>query len=625
MGPERESHLGSAAEEVSQSLPGEQRVRIGRMDPTTGNPATLAIEGAPAEEGNYVARALSHAQAVKDALGFAAEQPPEFSPDPNVQRASSGARAVHLQQLYKGIPVYGAARTVRFRPDGAIVESVGSTVTVDEPRKVQPKVTVEEAVRRAAEHVANPDDDEWEQTDPFGQSLEPVGVDVSGFEPHVTAAFTDRPELPSVLEPGPFGAEIKANLIWFPLQQLTLAWEVLLTLGDYDSQYRVIVDAEGGEILLCKQLVKSVLGRGNVYRVHGGEDRQLVQFPIDLADHGLPIPDDLAVEFPDPWIEESSAVGNCVFAHLDDIGPTLDGILSEETVVFDPSDPVGDDQRILNIFFYNCVMHDYFYLLGFREREGNFQRDNLGRGGFASDRVDARSFGGEVRGTATMATPVDGRSPTMRMGFVSSTGRHTAFDSSVVFHEFMHGVTNRLVGGAMNVRALEDPQSSGMGEGWGDYVACTINNSTVVGDWVVDRPTGIRGFPYDSDFPDTFADLGTGRYVEEHSIGEIWCATLLEINRMIGPGLGVQLVVDALKLASANPSFLDMRDAVFAALESRLSSGQLTESEHGDALAGVWRAFARFGMGPGARSDGAFLSGIVADFTLPPGIEPLEE
>jgi extracellular elastinolytic metalloproteinase len=468
--------------------------------------------------------------------------------------------------------------------------------------------------------VATPDDDEWEGTDAFGEALEPVSVDVSDFEPEIITAFTDRPELPTVLAPGPFGAEIKANLIWFPLEQLTLAWEVILTLGDYESQYRCIVDAETGEILLCKQLVQSIAGRGNVYRVHGGEDRQLVDFPLALTEYGLPIPDDLADTFPDPWLENGSTVGNAVFAHLDDAGPTMDGDASGDAVVFDPADPSGDEQKILNIFFYNCVMHDFFYLLGFREREGNFQRDNLGRGGLGSDRVDARSFSGPVRGTASMATNVDGRSPTMRMGLVSSTDRHTAFDSSVVFHEFMHGVTNRLVGGPMNVRALDDPQSGGMGEGWGDYIACTINETNVVGDWVVDSPGGIRGFPYDSDFPDTFADLGTGRYDEVHNIGEIWCATLLEMNRSIGTLLAVQLVVDALKLAPANPSFLDMRDAILAALDGRLEASQLTEAEHQDALVGIWQVFSRFGMGPAAQSEGAFLSGIVADFELPPGI-----
>ena len=41
----------------------------------------------------------------------------------------------------------------------------------------------------------------------------------------------------------------------------------------------------------------------------------------------------------------------------------------------------------------------------------------------------------------------------------------------------MLGVTNRLMGGPMNVR--------GGGEGWGEYVACTINQSVVVGAWIV--------------------------------------------------------------------------------------------------------------------------------------------
>ena len=56
--------------------------------------------------------------------------------------------------------------------------------------------------------------------------------------------------------------------------------------------------------------------------------------------------------------------------------------------------------------------------------------------------------------------------------------------------------------------ALEEPQSGGMGEGWGDYVACTINKKTVIGDWVVNNPRGIRNNKYDSNFPHNFGHLG---------------------------------------------------------------------------------------------------------------------
>ena len=127
-------------------------------------------------------------------------------------------------------------------------------------------------------------------------------------------------------------------------------------------------------------------------------------------------------------------------------------------MTFNPADPAtGDDQKVLNIFYYCCYMHDFAYLLGFREADGNFQTNDFGRGGAGGDPVDAQSFSGAVSGTANMSTPPDGSSPTMHMGLFTATNRHTAFDSTVVFHEFTHGISNRLVGGPMNTNALECP------------------------------------------------------------------------------------------------------------------------------------------------------------------------
>ena len=75
-----------------------------------------------------------------------------------------------------------------------------------------------------------------------------------------------------------------------------------------------------------------------------------------------------------------------------------------------------------------------------------------------------------------------------------------------------------------------------MGEGWSRYIACTINGSNVVGSWVLKDPAGCRDFPYDSNFPRSFGKLGTGRFTpgNEHNIGEIWCAALMEMNRKMG-------------------------------------------------------------------------------------------
>jgi extracellular elastinolytic metalloproteinase len=619
--PAREEAIAALAESVSEALPGSERVALAAVDATTGNAARIVTEDAPAGRGDYVQRGLQHLQQISPALGLTATQPPEYTPDPAVQTTSSGAVATHYQQRFKGIPIFQAAQTVRFAPDGALVETVGSSITVPDDLPVLPKLSVEDAVRRAAEHVAVPDDDELEATDDFGEPLRAEPVDLSGFEPKVVATFADKADRPTVLEPGPFADQIKANLTWFPLDDaVRLAWEVLLILPGLQGEYRTVVDADSGEILYCRQLMQTVAARGNVFLVDGSGTRTATDFPRTLASYGVPVPAGLPAGFPDDWVTGTDTAGNSTSAHLDFAGAPVTGANHGGLLTFDPADPTGTDQRVLNIFYYCCVMHDYFYLFGFREADGNFQADNFGRGGIGSDSVDARAFAGPVKGTASMSTPAEGSGPTMNMGLVTSTNRHTALDSSVVFHEFTHGVTNRLVGGSQNAHSLESIQSRGMGEGWSDFAACTVNGTTVVGSWVVNRAKGIRGFPYDDNFPDDFGDLGTGRYNEVHNIGEIWCATLMMISRRVGRELTMQLVIDALKLTPANPSFLDARDAILSALDHMRTAGHLDAAQAAQVLRELWTAFAHFGMGPDARSNGAQLTGIVADHNLPPNL-----
>jgi extracellular elastinolytic metalloproteinase len=619
--PEREARLRDLAAEVSaERLAGEHRVEVAAVDSTTGNPATLLSEAAPAEQGNYIQRALDHLRAASPALGLEATQPTEYVVDPTPQRTTADAVTVHAQQRYKGIPIFQAAQAVLFDPDGRLSQTVGTSVSVPRELEVAPRLTVEEAVLRAAEQVAEPDRDERGQTDPFGQRLQPVGVRLDGFVIRVTATFPDKPERPTVLAPGPFAEDIRASLTWFPLDldDLRLAWLVTLTMPDFAAQYRVVVDAASGEVLYCRQQISTVAARASVFPVDGTDgSRRSVQLPRPLADYPLPTPAGLPDGFPDTWVQADRTVGNSVSAHLGVDGPPIQGALQDGVVVFDPADTAGSEQLGVNLFYLACSMHDFFYLLGFREADGSFQRDNLGRGGLGADPVEARVHPGPVQGTANMFTPVDGSSPVMNMGLVQSTRRHTALDSGVVYHEFMHGVTNRLVGGPRNVDALDEPQSAGMGEGWGDWVACVINQTEVVGAWVVDRPGGIRRFPYDEHFPDGFGALGSGRYSEVHAVGEVWCATLMELTRRVGQPLAVQLVVDALKLARANPSFLDMRDAILTALDNKRTAGQLGQADHHTALVGAWGAFAKFGMGPAADCVGATLLGINADFDLP--------
>lgn len=614
---------------------------IDRRDPATrpANVVTPAPEEAPpaglaapgegrglaeaAAPSDYVQRALDFVQQGGAERGLLAAAPPEYVADPHVQQTSSGAVTVHLQQEYKGIPVFQAAQAVRFAPDGSLQETVGTDVPVSGAAlDPVPRLPATEAVRRAAEYVTAPDPDAEQATSPFGLPVDPPHVDLTRFVPQAIAAFPEKADRPTVLAAGPFGDQIKAGLLWFPLDDgLHLAWEVLLTLPDYAGQYRTLVDAATGEILYCRQLIHSLLAQGNVYHRDGAGAREMTPFPPPLNVYQVRPVTPLPNGFPDSWVAADRTAGNCVVAQVGDNGQPLAVTNQPGVPTFDPDDPRGDEQKVLNAFYYNCYIHDYFYLLGFREADGNFQLDDFGRGGTPGDPVSARIYNDARWGMVARVFPtVDGQNQIMEVGLWPNNTRHAAFDAGVIFHEFTHGVTTRLVGGRVNVHALDAAQSLGMGEGWGDYFACTITGTTVVGAWLTGKPGGIRRNAYDSQFPGRFNHLGTAGYNEAHEIGEIWGATLMEMNRNIGADLGVQLVVDALKLSPANPSFLDMRDAILRALDDRRAAGLSSAEQYDAARWGIWQAFAKFGMGPAARSNGATLSGIVADTTVPAGL-----
>ena len=76
-----------------------------------------------------------------------------------------------------------------------------------------------------------------------------------------------------------------------------------------------------------------------------------------------------------------------------------------------------------NLFYMSNIMHDVWYQYGFNELSGNFQKDNLGRGGttsFIGDDVLADSQDGYSQAVATLnnanfSTPSDGSRPRMQM------------------------------------------------------------------------------------------------------------------------------------------------------------------------------------------------------------------
>ncbi|MBK7433389.1 MAG: M36 family metallopeptidase [Chitinophagaceae bacterium] len=92
---------------------------------------------------------------------------------------------------------------------------------------------------------------------------------------------------------------------------------------------------------------------------------------------------------------------------------------TQEPVV---TSPPNQQFNITNLFYYNNIIHDVLYAYGFDEVGGNFQVNNLGRGGVGNDHVWADAQDGGGSNNANFATPADGGSGRMQMYLTTGAG-----------------------------------------------------------------------------------------------------------------------------------------------------------------------------------------------------------
>ncbi len=241
-------------------------------------------------------------------------------------------------------------------------------------------------------------------------------------------------------------------------------------------------------------------------------------------------------------------------------------------------------------------------------------------------------------GLKIKAELASGTNVNVTLSYVPSIDTDGDLDNGIICHEYAHGISNRLTGGADNVTCLFNAEE--MGEGWSDYIGLmnTTDWSTAtvydglkprgIGTYAVNQSPngrGIRTYPYTVDMsvnPHTYADLAT--FGEVHYIGEVWTSALWDmtwflvvqdgINKDIfnaqgegGNTVAYKLVMTGMKLQPCNPGFIDGRDAILRA-DTLLYNGR-----HSCA---IWRAFARRGMGVGAHQGSSFVTGDeLVDFT----------
>ena len=320
----------------------------------------------------------------------------------------------------------------------------------------------------------------------------------------------------------------------------------------------------------------------------------------------------------------------------------------------------GNDisSAVTSLFASHNRMHDWSYNLGFTERAYNLQDNNFGL--TQPDRENDPEIGdvqaGAVNGgapsylgrdNANQITFNDGIAPITNMylwqpiaGAFYAPCVDGDYDMSVIAHEYGHAIQNRMVAGPDE--GLSGLQARSMGESWSDLTAIEYlyeygyepgggANRYAVGPYVTgDKQSGIRNYGMNvSPLNYSNIEYDPNGVTSPHADGEIWSAANFDIRQLLmnkyesrypsAPGTnlqkqcadGVRFTVQcpgnqrwaeifhsAFLLQPSAVSFLDARDAYLAADKLRFGSVNQTNQKE------LWLAFARNGMGEGARSEG---------------------
>ena len=528
-------------------------------------------------------------------LGVSNHDLASFAVDSQAVTSKNGVAQLIFKQVDRGRTVYGSSLLFSVDRLGRIVIMGGAYYPATIGPNL-PQLTAEDAIARAADSVG-------------ARAHGALTLLSAEAGPSHYSTFTNAYAEPDIFQPHP----VTAELVTFPLaagQPARLGWKSVIEatkVGWYES----VVDASSGELLYRRNYYADS-AEGNVFT---GESpavstQSIVSFAGAAFDNN-------------GWVSATTTSGNNVNAYQDLNGSNAVGFQPTTPACPDPAcqhfdytftnayatsggtDVTTDRSAVVTQEFYLAnVMHDHLYTLGFTEAFRNFQVNNFGRGGLGNDPVLAEAddnFSGGSRNNANFATPSDGNSPRMQMfTFTSPPFAVTDgdVDSDVVFHEYTHGLSNRLVGGGNLGGGI---QTGALGEGWSDSMAASMNNDPIIGEYVTgNATTGIRRVAYDNSTWVYTSLCNAG--CEVHNDGEIWASALWDLRTKLiskygfatGRNTHELLMVDGMKNTLTTPNFLNARDGILAA--------DVTDNAGANQCL-IWGVFAARQMGVSATSD----------------------
>ena len=349
---------------------------------------------------------------------------------------------VYIVQTHNNIPVFNGV--ANFAIQNGKVEHMGNSLVKEVAgfaNSTVPAITPMQAATKAAEHLG------LTPTDPF----------------RVITAESPRE---FILNDGGISREdVSVQLVYMPMEEgeLYLAWNIVINDKESNDWWDMRMDAMTGEFLhkynytlYCDfgtpdsdhphPHAEANPTPPSVQRVNQPDAYRVYPIPVESPNHGgrqlVTNPADLTAS-PFGWHDTNGQTGaeftitrgNNVHATEDrnddnnpGFAPSGGSLLEFDFPLNLSNQPATyESAAITNLFFWNNLMHDVWYQYGFDEAAGNFQENNYGNGGSASDYVNADAQDGGGVNDANFATPADGGNPRMQMYLWTTSGNSANF------------------------------------------------------------------------------------------------------------------------------------------------------------------------------------------------------
>jgi Zn-dependent metalloprotease len=416
---------------------------------------------------------------------------------------------VRYQQIYRGLPVWGARLSVHLDAQGQ-VRMLQSSIRPEIETDTRPALTAADALRAAQGAIPR-------------------------------ASVWGKPQVALGVLPRADGARL-AYRVEFATRQ--------------PADWRFFIDAQSGAILSRMSLLRRaeadagadrsapLPGEGLVVDENPYTTPELVHRPFRYLD-GSGI---LKGAFADVW---SVRTDGCA---MQDVRLSQ---AADDRFTAGPGDPRFDEQML---YYHVTRAHDYF-----RSSFGFTGRDHPLRVVAHVPELDGNGCPAGGMDQAMYSPSADALFFGDGTGYANGGHHPYSRDADVIDHEYTHAVVDRIVGnlsGEVNYNIF----GQALEEGYADYFACTINNDPDMGEYTAALIRGMRCLENSHRYPDDVI-YPTFHGPEPHWTGMIWGGACWDLRKALGAAVADQLVFHSIYYQSDDGS-ADLQTGAMGVLQA---------------------------------------------------------